>query len=141
MEENMTKKEFAIKLHDQNYNCCQAVVCSFAEQLGADLETVFKAAEPFGLGMGDMNGRCGALSGALMTLGLARSDGNLDAPRSKAANYKIARQMKECFVSKTGAELCRDLKGVDTGVVLCTCPNCIRAGIETVCEVLGLEEE
>ena len=136
----MTKKELAIVLHDQNYNCCQAVACCFAEQFDADLDTVFKAAEPFGLGMGDMSGRCGALSGALMALGLARSDGNLTAPRSKAANYKLARQMKECFKNKTGAEICRDLKGVDTGIVLCSCPDCIRAGIETVCEVLGLEE-
>ena len=136
----MTKKEMAIHLHDKNYNCCQAVLCSFAEDLGADLLTAFKAGEPFGLGMGDMNGRCGALTGALMVLGLARSDGNLDAPRSKAANYQVARQMTECFRNKTGAEICRDLKGVDTGAPLCSCPNCIRAGVETVCEILGLEE-
>ncbi len=136
----MTKKELAMHVHDRNYNCCQAVVCSFADQLGADLVTAFKAAEPFGLGMGDMSGRCGALTGALMVLGLAKSDGDLDAPKSKAANYKLAKQMKECFQEKTGAVICRDLKGVDTGVVLCSCPDCIRAGVETVCEVLGLDE-
>lgn len=137
----MTKKEMAIDLHNKNYNCCQAVVCSFAEQLGADPATAFKMAEPFGLGMGDMSGRCGALSGALMTLGLAKSDGDLEAPRSKAGNYKIAVQMTECFRRKTGGTICRELKGVDTGKVLCSCPDCIRAGVETVCEVLGIEEE
>ena len=136
----MTKKEMAIDFHNKNYNCCQAVVCSFAKELGADFETAFKAAEPFGLGMGDMSGRCGALTGALMVLGLAKSDGNLDAPKSKAANYKIAKQIKERFQEKTGAVICRDLKGVDTGIVLCSCPDCIRAGVETVCEVLGIEE-
>lgn len=137
----MAKKEKAIQLHDLNYNCCQAVVCSFAEELGADMLTAFKAAEPFGFGMGDMSGRCGALTGALMTLGLAHSDGNLEAPRSKQASYKLAVKMREAFEAKTGSCICRELKGVDTGEVLCSCPDCIRAGVETACEVLGLAEE
>ena len=40
--------------------------------------------------------------------------------------------------NKTGGTICKDLKGVETGKVLCTCPDCIRAGVEVVEEVLRL---
>ena len=54
----MTKKELAIANHDKKYNCCQAVACSFCKEIGVDEETLFKAGEAFGLGMGGMEGTC-----------------------------------------------------------------------------------
>ena len=60
----MTKKELAIALHDKGYNCCQAVVCAFKDELGIDEEILFKAGEGFGFGMGSSHGTCGAVSGA-----------------------------------------------------------------------------
>ena len=65
----MTKKELAIANHDKKYNCCQAVACSFCKEIGVDEETLFKAGEAFGLGMGGMEGTCGAVSGAVMLAG------------------------------------------------------------------------
>lgn len=50
----MTKKELAIANHDKKYNCCQAVACSFCKEIGVDEETLFRAGEAFGLGMGCM---------------------------------------------------------------------------------------
>ena len=34
--------------------------------------------------------------------------------------------------------LCKELKGVETGKVLRSCPGCIEDGVELVQEVLGL---
>ena len=48
----MTKQEKAIELHDRGCNCAQAVACAFAEEIGVPEETLFAAAEGFGLGMG-----------------------------------------------------------------------------------------
>ena len=62
----MDKKELAIAYHDKKFNCCQAVACAFAEEVGVSEEVLFKAGEGFGLGMGGMEGTCGALSGAIM---------------------------------------------------------------------------
>ena len=42
------------------------------------------------------------------------------------------------FEEKNGSTICRDLKGVDTGKVLRTCPGCIEDAVEIVQEVLGL---
>lgn len=134
----MTKKELAIALHDKKFNCCQAVACAFAEEVGVDEKVLFQAGEGFGLGMGCMEGTCGALSGAIMLAGFKNSDGNTEDPGTKASTYQISKQLLGAFKEKCGATVCRDLKGVDTGKVLCTCPDCICNGVEVVQEVLGL---
>ena len=134
----MDKKEYAIALHDKKFNCCQAVACAFAEEVGVAEEVLFKAGEGFGLGMGCMDGTCGALSGAIMLAGFQNSDGNIEAPGTKASTYKLSKQLLEAFREKCGSTICRELKGVDTGKVLCTCPDCICNGVEVVQEVLGL---
>lgn len=134
----MTKKEKAIELHQKKYNCAQAVACSFAGEVEVNERLLFKATEGFGLGMGCMQGICGALSGAVLLAGLKNSDGNTGDPGSKASTYKISKAMLESFENKTGGTICKDLKGVETGKVLCSCPDCIRAGVEVVEEVLRL---
>lgn len=134
----MTKKELAIAYHDKGYNCAQAVICAFSEELGVPHEVLFKAAEGFGLGMGCMNGTCGAISGAVMAAGFKNSTANLDGPKSKMDTYKLSKEILESFQEKNGSVTCRDLKGVDTGVVLRSCPGCIEDAVELVSEVLGL---
>ena len=134
----MNKKELAIALHDKKFNCCQAVACAFAEEIGVEEQVLFKAGEGFGLGMGCMEGTCGALSGAIMLAGFKNSDGNTENPGTKASTYQLSKQLFCAFQEKCGSTICRELKGVDTGKVLCTCPDCICNGVEVVQEVLGL---
>lgn len=134
----MTKKELAIALHDKGYNCAQAVVCAFKDELGLDEEILFKAAEGFGLGMGCMNGTCGAVSGAVMAAGFQNSTANFDGPKSKLDTYKLSKEILDAFEKKNGSTTCRDLKGVDTGTILRSCPGCIEDAVDLVQEVLGL---
>lgn len=134
----MDKKELAIALHDRKFNCCQAVACAFAQEAGVDVAALFKAGEGFGLGMGCMDGTCGALSGAILVAGFLNSDGNIDAPATKADTYKLSKEMLNRFREKCGSTVCRELKGVDTGKMLCSCPDCIKNGVEVLEEVLGL---
>ena len=74
----MTKKELAIAYHNQKYNCAQAVAMAFAEEAGIDKELLFKVCEGCGLGMGGMEGTCGAVTGAVILAGLKNSDGNFE---------------------------------------------------------------
>ncbi|MDD5874488.1 MAG: C-GCAxxG-C-C family protein [Baileyella intestinalis] len=134
----MTNQERAARLHGNGYNCCQAVLLTFCDELGVDPVTAFKIGEGFGLGMGGMENTCGALSGAIMLAGLKNSDGDLDHPKTKAGTYRISRELTEAFKEKTGALVCRDLKGIDTGKVLCSCPKCIESAVQIVEEILGL---
>lgn len=134
----MTKKELAIQLHDRKYNCAQSVACAFAEEIGVDPKTLFQACEGFGLGMGCMNGTCGAISGAIVLAGFKNSDGNIDAPATKASTYQLSKAIHEKFAAKNKGTVCLDIKGAETGTVLRTCPGCIEDAVEIVQEVLGL---
>lgn len=134
----MTKKELAISLHNRKYNCCQSVACAFADEAGIDPQLLFRAAEGFGLGMGCMQCTCGALSGAILLAGLMNSDGDLENPATKTSTYQLCKRLVTAFEQKAGSTVCKELKGIETGTVLHSCPDCIKDGVEIVQEVLGL---
>ena len=131
-----SRKEKANALHDKGYNCAQAVACTFADKVDVDEETLFRACEGLGLGMGCMHGTCGAISGACVLAGFKNSSANLDAPNSKQATYKLSRHIVEKFQARNGATVCKDLKGVETGKMLRACPDCIKDAVEFAEEVL-----
>lgn len=89
-----------------------------------------------GLGMGGMNGTCGAISAAAVLAGLKDSTGDLELANSKAVSYKDARECIARFLEKNQSVVCRDLKGVETGNVLRACPDCISDAVEIIGEVL-----
>ncbi len=132
----MTKKELAIAYHNQKYNCAQAVAMAFAEEAGIDKELLFKVCEGCGLGMGGMEGTCGAVTGAVILAGLKNSDGNFENPGTKAATYQLSREIVKQFREKNGTSICGELKGIETGKVLRSCPDCIMDAVEIVEDVL-----
>ncbi len=134
----MTKKELAIAYHDKKYNCAQAVALAFADEVGIDKGTLFKICEGCGLGMGGMEGTCGAVTGAVILAGLKNSDGSLDDPKTKASTYQLSKEILRQFQSKNGSTVCKDLKGVETGKVLRSCPDCIMDAVEIAQDVLKL---
>lgn len=127
--------EEAIRRHKSGYNCAQAVACTYCDLVGIDEETMFRLTEGLGLGMGCMEGTCGALSGACVLAGMVNS-GGLNGANTKGSTYKLSRELVNRFQSRNQATRCKDLKGVDTGVVLRSCPDCIRDASEFVEEVL-----
>lgn len=134
----MTKKEKAIELHNKGFNCAQAVACAFAEEIGVPEEVLFSACEGFGLGMGGMGATCGAVSGAVMLAGLKNSCGNPKHPGTKASTYQLTRAITGEFEQKNGSLVCKELKGVETGKVLRSCPDCIMDAVELAEKILGL---
>ena len=134
-----SRKEKANALHDKGYNCAQAVACTFADKVDVDEEVLFRACEGLGLGMGCMQGTCGAISGACVLAGFVNSSTNLDAPNSKQATYRLSRQIVEKFQARNQGTICKDLKGVETGKMLRACPDCIMDAVEFVEEVLFSE--
>ena len=134
----MNKQELAIANHDKGYNCCQAVACAFSNEIGVAEETLFKAGEGFGLGMGCTECTCGAISGAIMIAGFKNSTANFNGEKSKGITYQLSKEIVRKFEDKNGATLCKDLKGIETGKMLRTCSGCIEDAAALVEEVLGL---
>ena len=102
-------------------NCCQAVLVAFADRLGKSEDELLRIGSGFGLGMGTMEGTCGALVGAIMVSSLLAADGEA----MKNSRTIMPRFKELCG----GATICRDLKGIDTGKVLCSCENCVRNAV------------
>lgn len=121
-----TRIEETIARHDKGYNCAQAVACTYCDLVGVDEETMFRMTEALGLGMGGMAGTCGAVTGACVLAGMKQSSGNLETPNSKAASYKLSREIVKQFEDKNKAIICKDLKGVETGKILRPCSDCIK---------------
>ncbi len=94
------------------YNCAQAVLMALAGRFGLDTATAARLATGFGVGMG-RGGTCGAVSGAVMALGLAGGGGGPDGAAAKAATYARARDFYARFMDRHGALICRDLIGLD----------------------------
>ena len=108
------KTEKAEQNHQKGYNCAQAVACAFSEEMGIDESTIFKMMEGHGLGMGCMEGTCGAITGAVAVIGAIKSCGDIEKPVSKAATYKLSGELVKRFQEKNQATKCKDLKGIET---------------------------
>lgn len=120
--------------HKKGYNCAQIVLCAYSDLLGIDEETLFRISEGFGAGMGGMMGTCGAVTAMFMAAGLKNSSGDLEACNTKPQTMKMVRELAKEFQEKNQSIVCRELKGVDTGVVLRDCDGCIEDAIRILGE-------
>ena len=93
----MTRIDETIKRHDKGYNCAQAIACTYCDLVGMDEETMFKVAEGLGLGVGCMEGTCGAVTGACLLAGCKNSTGKIS---------QIVKQVLISYLEKS----CRNLK-------------------------------
>ncbi len=124
----MNKTEYAVNIKHTRGNCAQAVLLAFAKELDLPEETLENLGAAFGVGMGCLEATCGALCAAEMVLGLIKAG---DRPV-----FRDAAAMHRAFTERCGASLCKDLKGRDTGVVLCECDDCVRHAVEITEEML-----
>ena len=135
----MDRAEIAAAKHRNGFNCCQSVVCTFADEVGIDESLLYKISEGFGAGMGTTQGICGAISGAAILAGLVHSDGNVEhAGLSKAKTTRIAGIMQKKFVEQAKALICMDIKTGNNGKAFTSCNDCIRIAVRIVEEELGL---
>lgn len=135
-----TRVEETIMRHEKGYNCAQAVACTYCDIVGVDEETMFKMTEALGLGMGGMEGTCGAVSGACVLAGMKRSTGKLEQPDSKAESYKLSREIVKQFEEQNKSLVCKTLKGIETGKVLRSCSDCIKDAAAITEQVLFSKE-
>ena len=111
----MSKKDKAIELFCKGYNCSQAVLGAFCEDVGLDSETALKLSSSFGGGMGRLREVRGAVSAMFMIAGLKDGYSNPDAKEKKEEHYKRIQELAEKFKKKNGTIICRELlKNVKT---------------------------
>ncbi|MFZ5643636.1 MAG: C-GCAxxG-C-C family (seleno)protein [Bacillota bacterium] len=111
----MSKSDTALSLFNDGSLCSQSVFGAFCDELGLERETAMKLATPFGGGMARAGDTCGAVTGALMVIGLKH--GNMSnwktEDRQKEKAYEITNQFFRLFKDRHGSVFCRDLLGCD----------------------------
>lgn len=110
----MSVESEAQKYFEDHFNCAQSVFAPFAQRYGMDLETALKIATPFGGGMGHAGQVCGAVSGGLMAIGLAKGSSTYDR-ELKYACYDMAKDFQSHFRELHGDITCPGLLGYDIG--------------------------
>ena len=128
-------------------NCAQVVLGQYAEELGYDEEEAYRIASAFGGGM--MHGStCGAVTGALIALGMRYGNCEMNDPEQKAVISRKVKEFLSRFNQQCSSTVCRELCGFDfskegesekaaaSGVLMKKCPVFVQTTIEFLGELL-----
>lgn len=139
----MTKEEIT-ELFVKGIDCSQVVAGEFGKETGYDKDTLRKMSACFGGGM--MCGEtCGAVTGALLVLGLKYGHCREDGTNQKAIMQAKVVEFKERYAKKYPSTMCGELlkhdiskpgemeKVLEEGTMFSYCP-CI---VEDVIEILN----
>jgi C_GCAxxG_C_C family probable redox protein len=107
----------AVVLFGAGFNCAEAVLTVLSNRmrkLGKDCrEAVPSVATGFGGGIGRSGGKCGALSGVVLALGLMGRHERAEDFEGKYRVYDLVGRLIEDFEREFGSSCCRDLIGID----------------------------
>ncbi len=127
----MTRAEMAVNNKMNGMNCAQAVASAFSDYAGVTEDNILAMTQALGVGIGaTMEGTCGALTGASMILGLAGKE------ESRAENMKKAGSLIRKFKEQNSSVTCKELKGIETGVMLRSCNDCVKDAAEMLESIL-----
>ncbi len=97
----------------QGYNCAQSILLTMQEYYGIRRSRLIpKIATAFGGGIGKGGSLCGALTGAIIAIGLKHGT-NTTILEEKEEAYKLALRFYGQFVKECGSPFCRELIGYD----------------------------
>ena len=108
-------RQTAMALFKEGYNCSQALVLTFCEDLGIDQKTALMMSSSFGGGMGRLREVCGAVSGMFMVAGLKSGYTDPADREGKKSHYASIQHLAEEFKKENHSIVCRELLGLPPG--------------------------
>ncbi|WP_236005732.1 C-GCAxxG-C-C family protein [Heliomicrobium gestii] len=112
-EITMDKPEKAATIFQEGYNCAQAVIGAFALDCGIDEVTAKKMAAAFGGGIARTGETCGAVTGAMMAIGLRYGQTCGSDSERKEKTYEQVHEFLQRFQARNGLLRCKELLGCD----------------------------
>ncbi|MEJ2740021.1 MAG: C-GCAxxG-C-C family protein, partial [Dehalococcoidia bacterium] len=116
MENDLTEKAYQLgKLYERDYKgCSQCVVAALQDTFDIRNNDVFKAATGLAAGGGaNVDGNCGAYSGAIMVLsmldGRSRED-FADPGGAMFKNFSLVTKLHDRFIEEYGSVICRNVQ-------------------------------
>ena len=151
--ERESNVEKAVSLFKEGFSCSQAVCAAFAEQSGLNRELALKVSGGFGGGIGRTGEICGALSGAVIIIGLRHSAVRGDDKEARLKTYDLVREFLKRFKSRNDSVFCRELIGCDISttegfkramdekIIATRCPKFVRDAAEILEEIVWGDRE
>lgn len=107
------RKQRAMELFLEGYNCTQSVVLAFEDLLPPECrDEIVCMSSAFGGGMGRLREVCGSVSGMFLIAGLLCGYSSPETGEKKAELYGRIQELAHRFEEKNGSIVCRDLLGL-----------------------------
>lgn len=131
------------------FTCSAAVFSTFSEELGLDAETAKKIACGFGAGVSKTGNMCGAVSGAIMVIGLKYGKSRAGDNEATDTTRALTREFIRKFSARNGAINCTALLGYDlsnpedyrkaaaSGLFITSCKGYVRDAVEILDGILS----
>ncbi len=144
----MSRSQDAVQSFRQGFSCSQAVLAALSEPLGLDRERAFKISQTFGGGMARMGLTCGAVTGAMLAIGLKYGRTRPEDEAAREETYSFVHEFLGRFQARHGSIVCRELSGVDLsspeghnlgverGVFENLCPKFVADAVEILEQIL-----
>lgn len=138
----MNKIEEAVETFKSGFNCSQSVISTYASELGLNRDLALLISSGFGGGLGRTGEVCGAVTGAIMALGLKHGY-TVFSNEAKEKVYSIVRDFITRFKEKNNSILCRELLGADINTpegrerAHIICPKLVGDAVEILEKILN----
>src|SRR5512133_1145099 len=109
----MTKSEEAYQCFMSRFTCSAAVFSTFSGELGLDPAMAKKIACGFGAGVSKTGNICGAVSGAIMVIGLKYGKSETGDEAATEKTRALVREFIREFTAENGSVNCTELLGFD----------------------------
>lgn len=109
----MEKMEKAKQYFQSHFNCAQSVLLAFAPDYGLSEAMASRIAQAFGGGLARQGEICGAVTGAMMVIGLKYGKIRPEDNEAREKTYSLTQEFFSCFQKRYGTLICRQLLGID----------------------------
>ena len=140
----------AVSCFKEGFNCAQALISIYGPELGLSEDEARKISAPFGTGIGCMAEVCGAVTGALMVIGLKAGNTETSDKKKKRETMALTKEFCQQFKSRNESAICRDLLDCDISTpegmktaqkekrFANRCPKYVRDAAEIVEDILDI---
>ena len=145
----MKEIKIATQMFNDGHACSQAVLAAFADRYGMPQEMALKLSCAFAGGYGGQGKTCGAVTGALMVLGLHAGRGlDCDDMDAKEQTNELVAKFLDRFQADHNTLICNELTGVvrtnleahakakEEGVYDRVCPGLVEHAAKIISELL-----
>ncbi len=109
----MEHVQLALSRFKEGFSCSQAVLSAFSDIFELDLNKALRISQPFGGGIAHRGEMCGAVSGALLVIGLKYGRTKAEDIQAREITYQVVREFIKRFENANESIICKDLLGQD----------------------------